>query len=306
MKQREEDFVSEMFISSSHDHILFISNKGIMYRLKCYEISEGSKTSRGYNIVNLLPLEQDERITAILPVTEFEEGVKVFMATANGTVKKTVLTEFNRLRTAGKVAIKLVEGDELIGVDLTSGEDEVMLFSAEGKVVRFKESSVRAMGCNTTGVRGIRLGEGDKVVSLIVPRGDGAILTATQNGYGKRTAVAEYPTKSRATKGVISIKVTERNGLVVGAVQVDDCDQIMMITDAGTLVRTRVSEISIVGRNTQGVILIRTSEDENVVGLQRVAEPVDEEDLDTIDGSAAEGDDEIAPEVDVDDEPEEE
>ena len=181
-----------------------------------------------------------------------------------------------------------------------SQEDQV------NDVVRFKESSVRAMGCNTTGVRGIRLGEGDKVVSLIVPRGDGAILTATQNGYGKRTAVAEYPTKSRATKGVISIKVTERNGLVVGAVQVDDCDQIMMITDAGTLVRTRVSEISIVGRNTQGVILIRTAEDENVVGLQRVAEPVDEEDLDTIDGSAAEGDDEIAPEVDVDDEPEEE
>ncbi len=150
---------------------------------------------------------------------------------------------------------------------------------------------------NTTGVRGIRLGEGDKVVSLIVPRGDGAILTATQNGYGKRTAVEEYPTKSRATKGVISIKVTERNGLVVGAVQVDDCDQIMMITDAGTLVRTRVSEISIVGRNTQGVILIRTAEGENVVGLQRVAEPVDDEDLDAIDGSAAEGDDEIAPEV---------
>ena len=151
------------------------------------------------------------------------------------------------------------------------------------------------------------LGEGDKVVSLIVPRGDGANPHRNaETGYGKRTAVAEYPTKSRATKGVISIKVTERNGLVVGAVQVDDCDQIMMITDAGTLVRTRVSEISIVGRNTQGVILIRTSEDENVVGLQRVAEPVDEEDLDTIDGSAAEGDDEIAPEVDVDDEPEEE
>ena len=227
------------------------------------------------------------------------------MATANGTVKKTVLTEFNRLRTAGKVAIKLVEGDELIGVDLTSGEDEVMLFSAEGKVVRFKESSVRAMGCNTTGVRGIRLGEGDKVVSLIVPRGDGAILTATQNGYGKRTAVAEYPTKSRATKGVISIKVTERNGLVVGAVQVDDCDQIMMITDAGTPGISDPGE-DLVRRNTQGVILIRTAEDENVVGLQRVAEPVDEEDLDTIDGSAAEGDDEIAPEVDVDDEPEEE
>jgi len=150
-------------------------------------------------------------------------------------------------------------------------------------------------------VRGIRLGEGDSVVSLIVPRGEGAILTATQNGYGKRTAVEEYPTKSRATKGVISIKVTDRNGPVVGAVQVDDADQIMMITDAGTLVRTRVSEISVVGRNTQGVILIRTAEDENVVGLQRVAEPVDDEELDSIDGSVAEGDDEIAPETDVDD-----
>ncbi|EPV3050235.1 DNA topoisomerase (ATP-hydrolyzing) subunit A [Escherichia coli] len=303
---KEEDFIDRLLVANTHDHILCFSSRGRVYSMKVYQLPEATRGARGRPIVNLLPLEQDERITAILPVTEFEEGVKVFMATANGTVKKTVLTEFNRLRTAGKVAIKLVEGDELIGVDLTSGEDEVMLFSAEGKVVRFKESSVRAMGCNTTGVRGIRLGEGDKVVSLIVPRGDGAILTATQNGYGKRTAVAEYPTKSRATKGVISIKVTERNGLVVGAVQVDDCDQIMMITDAGTLVRTRVSEISIVGRNTQGVILIRTSEDENVVGLQRVAEPVDEEDLDTIDGSAAEGDDEIAPEVDVDDEPEEE
>ncbi|KAA2007917.1 DNA gyrase subunit A [Escherichia coli] len=306
---REElELVREQFgdKANTHDHILCFSSRGRVYSMKVYQLPEATRGARGRPIVNLLPLEQDERITAILPVTEFEEGVKVFMATANGTVKKTVLTEFNRLRTAGKVAIKLVDGDELIGVDLTSGEDEVMLFSAEGKVVRFKESSVRAMGCNTTGVRGIRLGEGDKVVSLIVPRGDGAILTATQNGYGKRTAVAEYPTKSRATKGVISIKVTERNGLVVGAVQVDDCDQIMMITDAGTLVRTRVSEISIVGRNTQGVILIRTAEDENVVGLQRVAEPVDEEDLDTIDGSAAEGDDEIAPEVDVDDEPEEE
>jgi len=160
------------------------------------------------------------------------------------------------------------------------------------------------MGRTATGVRGIRLAEGDSVVSLIVPRGEGAILTVTQNGYGKRTSAAEYPTKSRATQGVISIKVTERNGHVVGAVQVDDCDQIMMITDAGTLVRTRVSEVSIVGRNTQGVILIRTAEEENVVGLQRVAEPVDEEDLDAIDGTAAEGDDEIAPETEGDDMPE--
>ncbi|MFK9860312.1 DNA gyrase C-terminal beta-propeller domain-containing protein, partial [Klebsiella pneumoniae] len=203
--------------------------------------------------------------TAILPVREYEEGVNVFMATASGTVKKTALTEFSRPRSAGIIAVNLNEGDELIGVDLTSGQDEVMLFSAAGKVVRFKEDAVRAMGRTATGVRGIKLAENDSVVSLIIPRGEGAILTVTQNGYGKRTAAAEYPTKSRATQGVISIKVTERNGSVVGAVQVDDCDQIMMITDAGTLVRTRVSEVSIVGRNTQGVILIRTAEDENVV-----------------------------------------
>ena len=167
--------------------------------------------------------------------------------------------------------------------------------------MRFKEDAVRAMGRTATGVRGIKLEEKDSVVSLIVPRGEGAILTVTQNGYGKRTAAEEYPTKSRATQGVISIKVTERNGSVVGAVQVEDTDQIMMITDAGTLVRTRVSEISVVGRNTQGVILIRTAEDENVVGLQRVAEPVDDEELDSIDGSAAEGDEDIAPEAESDD-----
>jgi DNA gyrase subunit A len=197
--------------------------------------------------------------------------------------------------------VNLKEDDELIGVDLTNGNDDAMLFSAAGKVVRFKESAVRAMGRTATGVRGIKLAGEDKVVSLIIPRGEGAVLTVTQNGYGKRTAETEYPTKSRGTQGVISIKVTERNGSVVGAVQVVDSDQIMMITDAGTLVRTRVSEVSVVGRNTQGVILIRTADDENVVGLQRVAEPVDEEELDAIDGSVAEGDDEIAAETESDD-----
>jgi DNA gyrase subunit A len=168
-------------------------------------------------------------------------------------------------------------------------------------VVRFAETAVRAMGRTASGVRGIKLAENDRVVSLIVPQEEGAIMTVTQNGYGKRTNTSEYPTKSRATQGVISIKVTERNGPVIGAVQVVDSDQIMMITDAGTLVRTRVSEVSVVGRNTQGVILIRTAEDENVVGLQRVAEPVAEEELDGIDGTAAEGDEDIAPEVEVDD-----
>jgi DNA gyrase subunit A len=295
---KEEDFIDRLLVANTHDTILCFSSRGRLYWMKVYQLPEASRGARGRPIVNLLPLEPNERITAILPVREYEEGVSVFMATASGTVKKTALTEFSRPRSAGIIAVNLNEGDELIGVDLTSGQDEVMLFSAAGKVVRFKEGAVRAMGRTATGVRGIKLAGEDKVVSLIIPRGEGAILTVTQNGYGKRTAETEYPTKSRGTQGVISIKVTERNGSVVGAVQVTDTDQIMMITDAGTLVRTRVSEISVVGRNTQGVILIRTAEDENVVGLQRVAEPVDDEELDSIDGSVAEGDDEIAPEVD--------
>ncbi|HAZ54433.1 MAG TPA: DNA gyrase subunit A, partial [Franconibacter helveticus] len=298
---KEEDFIDRLLVANTHDTILCFSSRGRLYWMKVYQLPEASRGARGRPIVNLLPLEANERITAILPVREYEEGVSVFMATASGTVKKTALTEFSRPRTAGIIAVNLKEGDELIGVDLTAKDDEVMLFSAEGKVVRFKEDAVRPMGRNATGVRGIRLAESDSVVSLIVPRGEGAILTATQNGYGKRTPVEEYPTKSRATKGVISIKVTERNGAVVGAVQVAESDQIMMITDAGTLVRTRVSEIREVGRNTQGVILIRTAEEENVVGLQRVAEPVDDEELDSIDGSVAEGDDEIASEVEDDD-----
>ncbi|MGY0145609.1 DNA topoisomerase (ATP-hydrolyzing) subunit A [Edwardsiella tarda] len=299
---KEEDFIERLLVANTHDTILCFSSRGRMYWMKVYQLPEASRGARGRPIINLLPLEADERITAILPVREYAEGVNVFMATASGTVKKTALTEFSRPRAAGIIAVNLNDGDELIGVDLTDGNDEVMLFSAAGKVVRFKEDAVRAMGRTATGVRGIKLADDDRVVSLIVPHGEGAILTVTQNGYGKRSAVAEYPTKSRATQGVISIKVTERNGRVVGAVQIDDGDQIMMITDAGTLVRTRVSEVSIVGRNTQGVILIRTAEDEHVVGLQRVVEPVDDEELDSIDGSAAEGDEEIVPEVESDDE----
>lgn len=298
---KEEDFIDRLLVANTHDTILCFSSRGRLYWMKVYQLPEASRGARGRPIVNLLPLEQNERITAILPVREYAEGVNVFMATASGTVKKTMLTEFSRPRSAGIIAVTLNDGDELIGVSLTDGQDEAMLFSAAGKVVRFKEDAVRAMGRNATGVRGIKLAENDTVVSLIIPRGEGSILTVTQNGYGKRTSAAEYPTKSRATQGVISIKVTERNGNVVGAVQVEDTDQIMMITDAGTLVRTRVSEVSVVGRNTQGVILIRTAEDEHVVGLQRVAEPVDDEELDSIDGSLAEGDDEITPETDGDD-----
>ena len=199
------------------------------------------------------------------------------MATSSGTVKKTALTEFSRPRAPGLIAVNLNDGDELIGVNITDGSNEVMLFSAQGKAVRFPESQVCSMGRNTTGVRGIRLNKNDKVVSLIVPRDSRDILTVTENGYGKRTAVADYSAKSRSTRGVISIKVSERNGPVVGAVQVASTDQIMMITDAGTLVRTRVSEVSIIGRNTQGVTLIRTAENEHVVALQRIADPEEEE-----------------------------
>ncbi|WP_159564764.1 DNA topoisomerase (ATP-hydrolyzing) subunit A [Budvicia diplopodorum] len=302
---KEEDFIERLLVANTHDTILCFSSRGRLYWMKVYQLPEASRGARGRPIINLLPLEQNERITAILPVREYEEGRNIFMATANGTVKKTRLTDFSRPRSAGIIAVNLNEGDELIGVDLTDGSNEIMLFSAEGKVVRFLEEEkledgsirgVRPMGRTAAGVRGIKLSAADRVVSLIVPRGDGEILTVTQNGYGKRTALADYPTKSRATQGVISIKVSERNGRVVGAVQVDQCDQIMMITDAGTLVRTRVSEVSVVGRNTHGVTLIRTAEDESVVGLQRVVEPEEDDEVSNIDPAlivAAEIDEEL-------------
>ncbi|RKS84636.1 DNA gyrase subunit A [Orbus hercynius] len=313
-KIKEEDFVEKLLVANTHDTILCFSSRGRLYWMKVYQLPEASRGARGRPIINLLPLEANERITAILPVKEFDDEHCVFMATAQGTVKKTSLIEFSRPRSGGIIAINLRDDDELIGVDLTNNEhfdsvddeelnddviiddvdceegdlnelsssEDIMLFSANGKVVRFPANKVRSMGRTAAGVRGIKLENEDKVVSLIVPRGQGAILTATQNGYGKRTEQASYPTKSRATKGVISIKVSERNGLVVGAVQVDANDQIMLITDAGTLVRTRVSEVSIVGRNTQGVTLIRTAENEKVVGLQRIAETEDEFDSEDV------------------------
>lgn len=280
---KEEDFIDRLLVANTHDTILCFSSRGRLYWMKVYQLPEASRGARGRPIINLLPLEQDERITAILPVREYEEGKFVFMATASGTVKKTPLQDFSRPRSAGIIAVNLNDGDELIGVDLTDGSNEAMLFSADGKVVRFAEECVRPMGRTATGVRGMKLVDDDKVVSLIIPRGEGDILTVTENGYGKRTVQSEYPTKNRATQGVISIKVSERNGKVVGAIQVEKTDQIMMITNAGTLVRTRVSEVSIVGRNTQGVTLIRTTEDELVVGLQRVEDEDDALDDDEVD-----------------------
>jgi DNA gyrase subunit A len=298
-KMKGEDFIEKLLVANTHDHILCFSTRGRLYWLKVYQLPLASRNARGRPIVNILPLEEGERITAILPIQEFEAGKFVFMATTNGTVKKTELTQYSRPRANGIIAVNLNDGNELIGVDVTDGESEIMLFSDAGKVVRFSEDQVRPMGRTATGVRGIRLMENEKVVSLIVPQGEGDILTATENGFGKRTPIGQYPAKSRATKGVVSIKVSERNGLVVGAIQVDESKEIMLISDQGTLVRTRASEVSTVGRNTQGVRLIRTAEDELVVALQRIDE-VEQEILEELDGESTEDTAETAESTDTD------
>jgi DNA gyrase subunit A len=291
-KMKEEDFIERLLIANTHDTILCFSNRGKLYWLKVYQLPLASRTARGRPIVNILPLENDERITAILPVREYADDKYIIMATASGTVKKTALTAYKNQRANGIIALNLRDDDTLIGVDITDGNNDIMLFSDAGKVVRFNEKvrdsetgeikldpetgeqrwALKPIGRTGTGVRGIKLEGDQKVVSLIVPKNDGPVLTITENGFGKRTELIEYPAKSRATKGVVSIKVSERNGKVVGAVQVDELDEIMAITDNGTLVRTRVNEVSIIGRNTQGVRLIRTSEGEHVVALQRIDE----------------------------------
>lgn len=276
-KMKDEDFIEKLLVANTHDTILCFSDKGRLYWLKVYQLPLASRQSRGRPIVNLLPLDADEKITTILPVQEYEADKFVFMATANGTVKKTALTEYSRPRANGIIALGLNDGDKLIGASLTNGKNEIMLFSQNGKVVRFHEEQVRSMGRTATGVRGIKLTEDAKVVSLIVPDEEGNILTVTENGFGKRTPQADYPAKSRATQGVVSIKVSDRNGLVVGATQVADTHEIMIISDKGTLVRTKVNEVSVVGRNTQGVRLIRTIEGENVVALARIEE-IEEDD----------------------------
>lgn len=286
-RMKDEDFIERLLVANTHDTILCFSTRGQVYWIKTYQLPLASRTARGRPIVNLLPLQDNERITAILPISDFADDKFVFMATRNGTVKKTPLVDYSRPRANGIIALGLAENDELIGVDITDGRQDILLFSDTGKVVRFNEEQVRSMGRTATGVRGIKLGEGQRVVSLIVPRSEegneeGAILTVTENGFGKRTLLSEYPAKSRATQGVVSIKVSERNGNVVGALEVIPGEQMMLISDRGTLVRTRVDEVSLVGRNTQGVTLIRTAENEFVVGLQRIADS-EEDDLDTDD-----------------------
>jgi len=223
----------------------------------------------------LLPLDEGERITSILPIEGYEEGHYIFMATARGTVKKTDIAQFARQRSVGLRAIELTEDDWLVGTAVTDGNCDIMLFSSEGKAVRFAESNVRAMGRTARGVKGINLGEGQRLISLIVPRADSRILTVSENGYGKRTETTEFPIKGRGTKGVIAMSTSERNGALVGATQVFEGDEIMLISDQGTAVRTRVEEISVLGRNTQGVRVIRTREDEKLVRISRIAEDDD-------------------------------
>lgn len=274
VKIKEEDVIESLVIANTHDTILCFSSRGILYSIKVYQLPESSRHAKGKPIVNLLPLSTKERITAILPVHEYKDNLNIFMATANGIVKKSSLSQFKKPRFSGIIAINLHSNDELIGVSLTDGDNNVMLFTQNGKVVQFLESSVRTMGRTASGVRGIKIKKNDRVVSLIVPKNKGSILIATENGYGKRTKITDFPIKSRATQGVISIKITKKNGKIIGAIQVLEKNQIMMITDAGTLVRTRVSEVGVLGRNTQGVILIRTSKNEKVVALQKIVESI--------------------------------
>ena len=276
---KEEDFIDKLFIASTHDTILCFSSRGKVYWLKVYELPQAGRTARGKPIVNLLPLEPGERINAVLPIREFSADHFVFMATARGTVKKTALADFSRPRANGIIGIDLRDDDYLIDVAITDGSRDIMLFSDAGKVIRFKEADVRSMGRTACGVRGIKLPRGQRVISLIIAS-DSPVLTATENGYGKRTLADDYPVYGRGGQGVIAIQVNDRNGTVVGAVPADDQDEVMLISAGGTLVRTRVHEISVMGRNTQGVRLISLDAGEKLVGIERILEVKDGDDDD--------------------------
>jgi DNA gyrase subunit A len=322
---KDEDYIEHLLVANSHATLLLFSSKGKVYWLKTYEIPEASRAARGRPLVNLLPLGEGERITAMLQVdlealrqqapegdeqddiegvvVEVEEvedlaegddtddetpdeptGAYIFMATAKGTVKKTPLVQFSRPRSSGLIALKLDEDDTLISAAITNGACEVMMFSDGGKVIRFKESKVRTMGRTARGVRGMRLPEGQEIISMLIPEAEAQILTASERGYGKRTAMAEFPRRGRGGQGVIAMVSNERNGKLVGAVQVLEGEEIMLISDQGTLVRTRVSEVSSLGRNTQGVTLIKLAKDETLVGLERVQEPSAEDDEELLEG----------------------
>lgn len=269
-KTKDADFIDQIMVANTHDIILCFSSAGKVYWLKTYQLPSASRNSRGKPFVNLFNLDKNERINAILPVQEYTENQFIFMATAQGTVKKTPLSEFKRQRASGKIAIDLKENDRLVGVAITDGQQNILLFSSAGKSVCFNETDVRSMGRTAAGVRGIRLAQDQRVISLIIAT-EGTVLNITENGFGKRTQLSDFPCHKRGGQGVIAIQTTERNGAVVGAVLVSDDDEIMLITDAGTLVRTRINEITVVGRNTQGVTIIKLGKKERVVGVDRIA-----------------------------------
>jgi len=273
---KEADFIEQLIVANTHDTILCFSSKGKVYALKVYQLPIASRASRGKPFVNLLPLEANEKINAFLATRDYDENKFVFMATSAGTVKKTPLSEFAYQRTSGKIAIDLREDDTLIGVAITDGQQNIMLFSSNGKAIRFNEADVRSMGRGAAGVRGFRLTEEQKVISLIVAS-EGDVLTITENGFGKRTIVDKFRHQGRGGSGVIAMQTSERNGEVIGALLVSDNDELMIITDGGTLVRTRVAEISVVGRSAQGVRVIRLDEGEKVVGVDRIAGLPDDE-----------------------------
>jgi DNA gyrase subunit A len=267
---KDEDFIDQLFVANSHDTVLCFSSRGKAYWLRVYQVPQAAPGARGRPIVNLLPLEEGERITTVLPVKAFEEDKFVFLATKHGTVKKTPLAAFARQRTSGIIAVELRDDDRLIGAGITTGNQDIMLFASSGKAIRFSEQDVRPMGRTAAGVRGLKLaGPTDEVIGLSII-GLGPIMTATENGYGKLTPIDEHPVQGRGGQGVICIQTSERNGRLVGALQVAPEDEVMLITSTGTMIRTPVSDISTMSRNTQGVRLIRLDETDRLVGISRV------------------------------------
>ena len=274
---KEDDFIERLFIANTHDYILCFSSRGRVYWVKVYQVPQGSRASRGKPIVNMFPLMEGEKITAILPVKQFDDGHYIFMATAQGTVKKTPLSAFANPRGKGIIAVELDEGDFLIGVAITDGRHDVMLFSDAGKAVRFEEDDVRPMGRVTRGVRGMMLDEGQRVISMLVAENETqTVLTATENGYGKRTPISEYTRHGRGTKGMIAIHTGERNGSLVGAVLVEEKDEVMLVSTGGVVIRTKVEQIREQGRSTQGVTLINLDEGTRLAGIEKVLESDDD------------------------------
>ena len=271
---KDEDFVEKLFVAHTHDTVLCFSNRGQVYWLKVHQLPQAGRNARGKPMVNLLPLEEGEKINAVLPVKQYDEQHFVFMATSQGTVKKTPLDAFSRPRSAGIIAIDLHDNDRLVGVALTDGQREVILVTSGGKAIRFPEEEVRPMGREAAGVRGVKLGDGQELIALIVV-GEGHILTASEHGYGKRTPLEDFPVHGRGGQGVIALQTTDRNGATVGAVQVTPGQELMLISSTGTLVRTPVDEVSIVGRNTQGVRLIRLAEGERLTGIEQIDETLE-------------------------------